>query len=160
RAKWAERGKRSGGHALEQALQFLYARDLLPLKFSSPALPYLCKILGFVFGDANLHFGKGTGKGVVLFSGDRADLETIGADVKAIGFTPSRVYARERRHVIHTAYREHEFERTEEWFKVVGSAFAMLLACLGAPVGKKAHQSYLCPAWLGAAPRWQKRLFL
>ena len=27
-----------------------------PLRYSSPALPYLCKVLGFVLGDGNIHF--------------------------------------------------------------------------------------------------------
>src|SRR5262249_28386477 len=82
------------------------------------------------------------------------------SDLKAIGVTPSRVYARSRQHVIHTTYAEYKFERREEHFKVVGSGFALLLACLGAPVGKKPVQDYLAPAWLGAAPLWHKRLFL
>jgi tRNA-splicing ligase RtcB len=159
-AKWAELGKGTGGQALGQALQFLHARGLLPLTHASPALPHLCKILGFVFGDGNLHVVTSTGKGVVLFSGDQANLETIRDDVRAVGFTPSKVHSRLRRHAIQTVYRECQFERTEEWFKVVGSGFAVLLACLGAPVGKKAHQSYGLPSWLATAPRWQQRLFL
>src|SRR5262249_45603024 len=41
RAKWAELGKDSGGNGLGQAVAFLTARGLLPLRRSSPALPYL-----------------------------------------------------------------------------------------------------------------------
>ncbi|MGH7224621.1 MAG: RtcB family protein, partial [Gemmataceae bacterium] len=48
----------------------------------------------------------------------------------------------------------------EEWFKIGGSGFAVLLACLGVPVGNKACQDYDAPAWLDAAPLWHKRLFL
>ena len=43
---------------------------------------------------------------------------------------------------------------------MVGSAFAVLLAALGAPVGEKATQDYCLPRWLFAVPRWQQRLFL
>ncbi|HJT76885.1 MAG TPA: RtcB family protein, partial [Gemmataceae bacterium] len=158
--KWAELNKGAGGEGLPQVLDFLRARGLLPLRYDSPALPSLCKILGFVFGDGTLRFEGGTGKGVVHFFGHAEDLEAIRADVRAVGFTPSRVYRRDRRHRIKTAYAEYQFERTEEWFKVVGSGFALLLACLGAPVGKKTHQDCPAPHWLDAAPLWQKRLFL
>src|SRR5438270_1972831 len=135
-------------------------RGLLPLRYSSPAMPYLCKILGFVCGDGTLHFAGGSGKGVVHFYGERADLEQIRRDVQALGITPSRVYSRQRQHTIHTAYACYAFERQEEWFKVVGSGLALLLVCLGAPPGNKAKQDSAAPAWLNAAPLWQKRLFL
>lgn len=160
RARWSALGKSGSGQALEQTLQFLHTRKLLPLRYSSPALPYLCKILGFVFGDGHLHFERGNGKGVVHFYGQAEDLEAIRADIQAVGFTPSHIYVRQRRHAIQTAYRGYTFDRQEEWCKVVGSGFAVLLACLGAPVGKKTHQDYTAPAWLEVAPLWQKRLFL
>jgi tRNA-splicing ligase RtcB len=160
RSQWRALGKSADGHGLEQTLAFLRTRGLLPLRYSSPVLPYLCKILGFVFGDGSLHFARGNGKGVTLFSGEKKDLEAIRADVAALGFTPSRVYARHKQHAITTAYKHYEFDRQEESFKVVGSGFAVLLACLGAPVGKKTRQDYSVPAWLETAPRWQKRLFL
>src|SRR5262249_12506605 len=92
--------------------------------------------------------------------GQAADLELIRADIRRVGFTPSRVYVRARNHHIHNGYREYQFTRTEEWFKVVGSGFALLLACLGAPVGNKASQEYEVPGWLPRAPLWQQRLFL
>jgi tRNA-splicing ligase RtcB len=135
-------------------------RGLLPLRYSSPALPDLCKLVGFVLGDGSLHFNSGDGKGVTSFGGKAEDLEAIREDLRRIGIMPSHVYSRERTHAIQTAYAEYEFERTEEWFKVVGSGFAVLLACLGVPVGKKPQQDYSVPAWLEAAPLWQRRLFL
>jgi tRNA-splicing ligase RtcB len=159
-ARLVQMGKSTPGNATGQVLAYLKARNLLPLRFSSPALPYLCKILGFVMGDGNLGFRAGQGKGVTMFFGDSADLESIRADLKALGVTPSRVYQRQRQHAIRTSYAAYTFERTEEWFKVVGTGLAVLLACLGAPVGKKTHQDYDAPSWLDSAPLWQKRLFL
>lgn len=158
-AQWSALGQCTGGNALGQVLDFLEARSLLPLRTSSAALPYLCKILGFVFGDGYVVLEK-SGKGIVGFCGSAEDLQAIRADLERVGVTPSRVYARERHHTIQTAYAEYEFDRTEEWVKVVGSGFAVLLACLGAPVGKKPQQDYSTPAWLEAAPLWLKRLFL
>jgi len=149
----------ANGAGCSQVLTYLRDRNLLPLRYSSPATPNLCKILGFVFGDGNLHFPK-AGKGVTAFYGKAADLELIRADIEAIGVTPSRVYSRDRQHAIRTTYREYSFEHREEWFKVVGRSFAVLLACLEAPVGKKSHQTYGPPQWLNSAPLWQRRLFL
>ncbi len=158
-ARWASHGKGSGGHGLEQALAFLNSHQLLPLRYSSSALPHLCKLAGFVSGDGNIHFNT-EGKGVTSFYGQPGDLESIRATVAALGFTPSRLYTRDREHHISTLYGECQFETCENHFKVVGSGLALLLSCLGVAVGKKAEQDYEAPAWLDAAPRWQKRLFL
>jgi tRNA-splicing ligase RtcB len=159
-SRLAELKPKAGGNRHGQILRFLRQRKLLPLRYSSPALPYLCKILGFVFGDGNIHFDGGEGKGTVGFWGDAEDLETIRADISRLRITPSRIYRRDRTHTLNNGYGEYSFDRTEEWFKVVGTGFALLLACLGAPVGNKASQDYDIPHWLKSAPLWQQRLFL
>lgn len=153
-------GKGEAGNAVAQSVTFLRDLDLLPLRYDSPATPYLCKILGFVLGDGNVRFVERSGKGVVSFYGPPEDLEDIRRDVKRLGLSPSRVYARERSHSIETTYDEYEFERTETWFVVRSTSFAALMHCLGAPLGRKTTQDYEVPAWLHAAPRWQQRLFL
>jgi tRNA-splicing ligase RtcB len=153
-------GKGMAGSALGQVLAQLKRRRLLPLRADSPQLPYLLRLLGYVFGDGTVYFSGGSGKGTTWFYGHPADLESIRADVAAVGFTPSRVYTRSRHHLITTAYDGYEFEREEAAFKVTSSAFATLLAALGAPVGAKASQGYGVPPWLFAAPLWQQRLFL
>lgn len=156
----ADLGKEAGGTAAEQILKHLKARGLVPVYADGDQVPPLLRVLGYVFGDGSIHFVGGSGKGVVSFYGPAEDLEAIRADVARLGFTPSRIYRRERDHRVSTTYREYEFSREETWFKVVGSAFAVLLASLGAPVGKKAAQDYGLPAWISDAPRWQQRLFL
>src|SRR5205823_14622400 len=103
-------GKGDEGNGLAQIRSYLRDRGLLPLRYSSPAVPYLCKLLGFVFGDGSIHFSDD--KGVTSFFGDGPDLETIRADVETLGVTPSRVYSRERDHQIDTTYRTYEFSRT------------------------------------------------
>src|SRR4029079_7757024 len=67
---------------------------------------------------------------------------------------------RPRHHCIQTPYAKMEFDREEEWFKIGGSGFAVLMACLGAPIGIKASQDYDAPECLDKAPLWHKRLFL
>lgn len=148
------------GNCISQIRRRLTRLGLLPLRLDSPAMPYLLKLLGYLLGDGALYFAGGTGKGTVWFYGEPEDLEAIRADVATIGFTPSRIYVRRRRHRIRTPYDEYEFERTEHAFKVSSSAFAALLVALGAPVGNRATQDFRVPAYLFAAPRWQQRLFL
>ncbi len=151
---------KEGGNAPAQIRARLRRLGLLPLRLNSPAMPHLLRLLGYLFGDGTLYFTSGAGKGVVWFYGQREDLEAIRADVAALGFTPSRVYTRRRQHQIRTPYDEYEFETDEHSFKVVGSAFAVLLVALGAPVGARSTQDFGLPSWLFAAPRWQQRLFL
>ncbi len=155
-----ELGKSESGNALGQIFNHLERRDLLDLRYSSPAIPYLCKILGYVFGDGNVHFVAKTQKGVVSFYGQLEDLEDIRHDVACLGFKPSQVWSRDRTHQIETTYDEYTFTTTENWFTVNSTSFAALLACLGTPVGQKASQDYELPGWLHSAPLWQKRLFL
>jgi len=155
-----EHDKGNSGNALIQIFKQLKKCDLLPLRMNAPQLPYLIKVLGFVTGDGTLYFQKGTGKGITWFYGDPDDLNQIRSDIEMIGFTPSRIYRRERNHNIATKYGKFEFKREESSFKVAGSAFTALLAALGAPVGKKAGQDFRVPQWLFRIPRWQQRLFL
>jgi len=144
---------------VSQILNNLKRRSILPLKYSSTQLPYLAKILGYIFGAGSISFLKKK-KGVVWFYGREEDLEKIREDVKKIGFTPSRIYKRVRKHKISTRYKKYEFVQMEYSFKVSSSSFASLLVALGAPAGLKTIQSYLVPRWLMRAPLWIKRLFL
>lgn len=155
-----EMGKGERGNVVPQIKAQLRRRGLLPLRLNSPAMPHLVKLLGYVLGDGNIHFAGGSGKGVTWFYGERENLEAIRRDVEASGFTPSRVYSRRREHQLTTTYDTYEFEQEETSFKVVGSAFAVLLAVMGAPVGAKATQDFRVPLWLFESPRWQQRLFL
>ena len=153
-------GKNQRGNALAQIRNALNKRGLLPLNYSSDAIPYLSKIMGFLFGDGTLRFDTRTNKGYVVFFGQPEDLEDIRRDIMQLGFKPSRVWSRERNHRIHTTYDEYTFARTEYWVTVNSTAFAALLAYLGTPVGKKTKQEYGVPSWLDNTPLWQKRLFL
>jgi tRNA-splicing ligase RtcB (3'-phosphate/5'-hydroxy nucleic acid ligase) len=157
-SKWQRLGKTEEG--LRQSLAYLRKRGLLPLRRSAPAVAILCKILGFIFGDGSIHFETKSGKGVTGFYGDAVDLEDMRQDILALGVQPSQVHSRDRRHTIATQYAEYSFARCAHWFMVRGSGFAVLLTCLGAPVGRKAEQSYELPAWLDASPLWHRRLFL
>ncbi len=148
--------KDSRGHGLEQIISHLKKRKLLPLRYTSPQLPYILKIAGYVFGDGNIHFVKKRGKGVTCFYGKPEDLEKIREDILTIGYNPSRIYCRRRYHKI----KEYEFTNEETSCKVMSSSFAILLVSLGVPLGKKTDQDYHLPLWIFKTSLWQKRLFL
>jgi len=153
-------GKNSAGNGLNQIISHLKKRKLLPLKYNSPQLPYILKIMGYVFGDGNIHFVKKKGKGVTSFYGKPEDLEEIRRDISFIGYNCSRIYHRKREHKINTPYAKYEFTNEETFCKVVSSSFAILLVSLGVPLGRKTDQDYYLPSWISRVPLWQKRLFL
>jgi len=152
--------KDSRGHGLEQIIIQLKKRNLLPLRYDSPQIPYILKVMGYNFGDGNIYFNRKRGKGVTAFYGQKDDLVKIQQDIEKIGFSCSRPYVRIRDHEIDTMYKKVKFRAENFVCKVSGSGFAALLACLGTPVGNKTRQNFCIPRWVMKAPLWQKRLFL
>ena len=129
---------------------------LMPLYTDNSKLPYLIKIIGFIFGDGSLILEKSPQIG---FYGKKEDLELIKEDIEKIGFKSS-IFSRKRKHKIKTQYKEYEFERVEDCLKSNSSAFAVLLHLLGTPIGNKAKQDYSIPEWIIKSMKWHKRLFL
>jgi tRNA-splicing ligase RtcB len=159
KAMLARLGKGASGNAVAQIMNRLETVGLVPLRYSSPALPHLLRLMGLAWGDGTLTLNK-NGKGVLSCYGRVQDLEDLRADIRALGFQPSRVYARTRHHTIQTIYRAYEFENVETWIKVSSTALGALLATLGLPPGNKTRSDWRMPDWIQAAPLWQKRLFL
>jgi tRNA-splicing ligase RtcB len=146
--------------AIRQIVAQLRQRNLLPLRADAPQTPYLIKLMGYLTGDGTMRYVGGTGKGVAVFYGKPDDLERVRADIMRLGFAPSPVRMRQRRHTIQTPYHAYTFEAREASFSVSSSAFVAILACLGVPLGNKATQPYRVPEWLLRAPLWQQRLYL
>ncbi len=140
----------------EIILQKLRERDLLPLAYSHPKLPYILKIMGFVFGDGTMNFIGKRGDGIVGFAGKAKDLETVRSDLEKIGYTPSPLHYRK----VKLLHRGREKYYTSHSFVVNASSLVVLLEALGVPRGSKVHQPYRIPGWVFKAPLWQKRLFL
>ncbi|MGQ9490274.1 MAG: RtcB family protein [Anaerolineae bacterium] len=155
----AKHGKGQTVNGLAQTLAHLGRAGLLPLRYSSPQLPYLLRLMGMAWGNGALYF-EPRGKGVLACYGEIGDLEALREDVKVLGFRPSRIYARPRRHALNTGSRFYEFERVETWFEVRATGLAAILAALGLPLGSKVRVDWRLPGWIKAAPLWQKRLFL
>jgi len=133
-----------------QLVAFLKRNDLLPLQSTDDAFCRLLKLAGF-------HTGDGAFRGEqTWFYADPADLEAIRDDVSALGFTPSRIYSRERDHEIDGT----EFTRTEHSLKVGARGFKQLLLRLGAPGGSKVESGFTLPEWLDRLAGWQHALYL
>jgi tRNA-splicing ligase RtcB len=133
-----------------QLRRVLRDRDLLPLRSTDDELNHLLKLLGYVTGDGSFN-GERT-----WFYGDRTDLETIREDIRSVGFKPSRIYERERKHEIDGT----TFERTEYSVRSTSNAFRALLERLGAPTGKNVDSAFTVPACLDELAGWQKALYL
>lgn len=149
-------GVTNRGNAKQQVMKQL--KKLLPLRYNSPEIPILLKLLGFIFGDGVLYFTQK--KGNIQFYGNEEDLLDIKKDIESIGFKGGNIYKRDREHEIHTHYGVRRFSREEVRLQKKSTAFAALLVALSCPYGSKTHQEYRMPLWIMHAPLWQKRLFL
>jgi tRNA-splicing ligase RtcB len=129
---------------------FLKENDLLPLRSTDDAFQRLLKLVGFHTGDGSFAGPQ------AWFYADPEDLERIREDVSALGFTPSRVYERERNHEIDGK----TFSRTEYSVKVGAKGFKQLLVKLGAPTGKKVESAFTTPDYLDRLADWQRALYL
>ena len=147
------------GNAKVQVINRLKELNILPLKYNSPQLPILIKIMGFILGDGVLIFLKNK-KGYIHFYGKEEDLISIKNDLKKIGIKTQNIFKRKRAHSILTHYSLVEFDYEKNSLIKKSTGFAALLALLGTPVGRKTNVEYRIPEWLKKAPLWQKRLFL
>lgn len=139
-------------------LEELKKRDLIPLKANNEKLPYILKIMGFNTGDGTAYYSKN--KGFCSFYGKPEDLEKIRQDIKKIGYTPSKIYQRDRNHKIDTVYGSIEFQRTEYSIRVTSRSFVKLLELLEMPIGNKTNQEFRVPKFIFNLKKWQKRLYL
>ncbi|MCS7151015.1 MAG: RtcB family protein, partial [Endomicrobia bacterium] len=151
--------KKDKGNALKQILNELHYKNLLPLKFNSSKFPLIIKLIGYIYGDGNIHFVKSSSKGIIYFWGEKDDLEKIKKDIEEIGYS-ARIYTRKRNHEIKTYYKKYKFETQENVLVVSSSSLAFLLIACGTPCGNKTKKEFRLPKWLFKLPLWQKRLFL
>jgi len=147
-------GIKKDSHRFNIILQKLKKRSLIPLTYNHSKLPYVLKIMGFVFGDASMNFIGKRGDGVFHFAGEPKDLEEARKDLKKIGYTPSPIHFRKRKDSRTGQYHD------SYSFLLDASSFVVLLETLGVPRGKKVNQPFRVPKWIFKCVLWQKRLFL
>jgi len=148
-------GRKQGTFKFKIILQKLKKRNLLPLAYNHSKLPYILKIMGFVFGDGSMNFIGKRGDGVLHFSGKPQDLEEVRNDLKNIAYTPSPLHYEKRK----DSRGSNKYYNCCS-FTVNASSLVVLLEALGVPRGSKVSQAYRVPKWIFKAPLWQKRLFL
>jgi len=125
-----------------QIIPHLKRRGFIPLKYNSPLLPYLLKIMGYLWENEKVSLKE---KETVQFYGKPEDLKEIRKDIASLGFTPSRIY-----------YQKENLGK-EAFCKITSKSFVILLNILGVSFGRETNP---LPEWLLRAPLWQKRLFL
>ena len=148
-------GRKPNTPKFEIVIRKLRERGLSYLTYNHPKLPYILKIIGFVFGDGSMNFIGKRGDGVLHFSGKPEDLERLRKDIEEIGYTPSPIHFRRVR-----SWREKNKYYNCYSFYVNASSLVVLLESLGVPRGSKVDKAYRVPNWIFKAPLWQKRLFL
>jgi len=136
-------------------LRKLKERNLLNLAYNHPKLPYILKIMGFVFGDGSMNFIGKRGDGIVGFSGKPHDLEMARKDLAKLGYTPGPIHLQKKK----TSKYSRKYHDCYS-FCVNASSLVVLLETLGVPGGSKVDQAYGIPGWIFKACLWQKRLFL
>ncbi|MDQ2049534.1 RtcB family protein [Natronolimnohabitans sp. A-GB9] len=134
-----------------QLVRALEDRDLLPLKSTDDAFNRFLKLVGFHTGDGAIGSG-----GQTWFYGEPTDLESIQDDIDAIGFTPSKIYERDRAHEIDGK----TFETTEYSVRANSKAFQKVLLELGAPDGRKIESDFTTPWYFDRLTNWQKALYV
>ncbi|RKY31053.1 MAG: RNA-splicing ligase RtcB [Candidatus Omnitrophota bacterium] len=151
--------KNSRGNSLSQIIKKLEENGLLPLKATSPVLPEILKIIGYIFGDGSISFLKDGNSFLTSFFGKKEDIEEIKKDLQKIGFS-CVISERKRKHKIKTEYSVYEFETTTYTCQTSSRALALFLISLGVPYGKKISSDFCIPEWILRLPLWCKRLFL
>ncbi len=135
----------------QQLVQALEKRDLLPLKTTDREFNILLKLAGFHTGD-----GSFNNHGETTFYGKEKDLKQIQKDIEELGFKPSPIYSRERKHEV----KDREFQRTEYSIKSTSKAFRKLLTKIGVPEGTKTKEEFTTPEQLSELADWQVALYL
>lgn len=149
------------GNRWSQIINWFKEKDLINLNLRSWQMPYLIKVVGYVFGDGTVNLiGRKRKKGAVSFYGKLEDLKQIKRDLEKININ-SRIFTRKRYYKVKNFYqKEYKFSTIEHCLRINSTSFVLLLYLLGVPLGNKTYQEFRIPFWLWQAPRWQKRLFL
>lgn len=153
----AKLGRKRGTNGYNLIVKALERRNLLPLTYDHPKLPYLLKLMGFMYGDGSMNFiGKKQDGIVSCFSKYADDLMLIKNDLRILGYNSSKIFQR----VKVLDYKGEKRKHISYEFYVNSSSLVVLLAALGVPTGTKVKVEYRVPRWLFHSPLWQKRLFL
>ena len=139
---------------LEYVIKELKNKKLLPLTTKNPQLSILARLVGHIFGGGSLFFtGKKRVNVVVVFTGDKNDLQTISHDLKELGFSDENIKTVLVKSVVNgNGYTTQ--------LRTNSISLIALLATLGVPIGDKTKNSFEVPKWVFNSPKHIIREFL
>ena len=128
---------------------------VLPLHSTSKYTPILARMIGYSFADASLTYTEGTLVWCGCF-GTYEDAEEFENDVRELGINTNPIrkvttsmVSDDGRTVVQTTYRVRH-----------GNPLALLLAKMGAPIGKKTTQPFKFPNWIKNGSQKTQREFV
>ncbi|MEM5832057.1 MAG: RtcB family protein [Candidatus Aenigmatarchaeota archaeon] len=128
----------------KKIIKELKDRKLLPLRYNSPQLPILARLVGFIMGNGWIE--ETNGKLFVKIIGNIEALKKIVEDIKRLGFSIKGILNGEKKSIT--------------VLSIASQSFAILLYVLGIPKGEKLFTEFEVPKWIRKAPLWIKRLYL
>ncbi|MEM5811762.1 MAG: RtcB family protein [Candidatus Aenigmatarchaeota archaeon] len=134
----------------KRIIKELKDRKLLPLRYNSPQLPILARLVGFITGDGWI--GEVNGRWSTRIIGNVETLEKIAEDIKRLGFS--------LKSKIVTKKGIREIKGTTTQLPIASQSFTVLLYMLGVPKGNKSFTEFEVPEWIKKATLWIKRLYL
>ena len=142
---------------LEYVIHELKMKGLLPLTTKNPKLLIISRLLGHIFGDGFLSLTSGKRINFsVGFTGRKEDLNEIREDLDKLGFSYEPINKR----FTTSSLRDRLIRGYSTEFRANSLTLSVLLAVLGAPVGKKSRTHFEVPRWLFGAPKHIVREFL
>lgn len=146
-------------------VKLLESKRLLPLRYDSPKLPILARLVGFLTGDGWLgkYYSKKRKQDVYSARaiGKPQDLAQIQADWRELGFEAAHITTKKYDSTITRADGTPQIlSGTTSQIYLNTQSLAVLLKILGVPEGNKSRCATRVPDWVKAAPLWIKRLYL
>ncbi len=146
----------------KKIIEELKSKELLSLKLNNLKTSKLARLVGHLFGNGCLSYGKaGTiFSGKIVISGKQEEIKEVEKDLQDLGFKVSPLQKMYRERIIETSNGKRKIKGTSYSKSVSSISLFYLFKALGVPVGDKASTEYTVPKWIKKAPLWVKEEFL
>lgn len=145
---------------IQNTINSLENKLLIPLTYNSPFLPIIARLFGHLFGDGWTNYDK-RGNLVIGFSGSIDDLISIQSDLSLLGSKYSKINSRNTVSVAnHLSGGKRKIKGVSNSFVVSDGRITKLLVSLGLPIGNKTKNLFLIPKWIMEGPCRIKKEFL
>lgn len=141
---------------VENYVEELKNKSLLPLRLDNPRLTILARLVGFCLADGNLYHSERNNYREINFAvGDKNDIQLLKYDFSQLGFFLHHKERTSLNEINGRKFKMHTFK-----VKCLSSALWLLLKALKVPGGNKTNQAYGVPAWILRSPQFIQREFL